>query len=182
MLFVYFCRTFWTPAAVQRFRAICTWRSLDASPGRNSTCSCDALGSTTLLKEHPRWLITAPLILKAGWGRSNVVLVSIFRWRTSQLSNFLCKICVCWLTLTLKCNIAFAEVKKTFKTGYIIKSGPSFFSACSCWHPFLFASPQLNRSPDTCNCCQTWRTVTSSPSSRAENSTTLPQITSSASR
>ncbi len=62
MLFVCFRRTFWTPAAAQRSRAICTWRSLDASPGRNSTCSCDAPGSTTLRKEHPRWWIAAVLI------------------------------------------------------------------------------------------------------------------------
>lgn len=71
MLFVCFCRTFWTPAAVQRSRAICTWRSLDASPGRNSTCSCVAPASTTLLKEHPRWCVTAVLSLKLVWGRPN---------------------------------------------------------------------------------------------------------------
>lgn len=64
MLLVCFCRTFWTPAAAQRSRAICTWRSLDASPGRSSTCSCDAPASTALLKEHPRWWITAALIEK----------------------------------------------------------------------------------------------------------------------
>lgn len=49
-----FCRTFWTRAAVQRSRAICTWRSPDASPGKNSTCSYDDRDSTVLLKEHPR--------------------------------------------------------------------------------------------------------------------------------
>lgn len=90
-----FSRTFWTQAAVQRFRAICMWKSLDASPGKSSTCSCAAPAFITPLKEHPRWESIASLIVEVVWSKLDLGLVSCL------IPQF---VCVCLRLLCISLN------------------------------------------------------------------------------